>query len=285
MTTFEDIVYETGGGIATLRLNRPDRLNAVGVRTHAEIRAALSAADGDDTVRAVVVTGTGRAFCAGTDLSDGFDLPTGGDAASGDGVPPDVGGEVTLRLYEMRKPVIAAVNGVAAGFGATFLLAMDRRIAGAGSRFLFPFVRRGIMPESCSSWFLTRLVGMGPALDWMLTGRAIPAEEALARGLIDEIVEADELLPRARAWAAEIAANCAPASVAVARQLMWRMSAVPDPPHRARSGVTCAAGAACASGLGGRRKVVFRKTPARIYRHGGRCRLHGRLVDGLRRFR
>jgi enoyl-CoA hydratase/carnithine racemase len=227
--TFEDINYATSDGIAVVTLDRPAKLNAARVQTHEEIRAALDLADADDAVRAVIVTGAGRAFCAGTDLSDGFDLPTGGDPETGEGVPPDVGGQVTLRLYAMTKPVIAAVNGVAAGFGATFLLAMDHRIAVPDGRFLFPFVRRGIMPESCSSWFLSRLVGMGAALDWMLTGRTISCDEALSKGLVDEVVAPDELMPRARAYAAEIAAHCAPASVAVARQLMWRMAAAPNP--------------------------------------------------------
>lgn len=226
---FEDIAYRSDGPAAIITLNRPDRLNTARIRTHEEITAALDLAEADDRVRAVVVTGAGRAFCAGTDLSAGFDVPRGGDPASGEGVPPDVGGQVTLRVHAMRKPVIAAINGVAAGFGATFPLAMDRRFAVPGARFLFPFVRRGIMAESCSSWFLPRLVGMGPALDWMLTGRAIEAEEALAKGLVDELVEPDALLPRALAYAADIAANTAPASVAVTRQLLWRMAAAPDP--------------------------------------------------------
>jgi enoyl-CoA hydratase/carnithine racemase len=229
MRTFEDIKYATSDGIAVVTLDRPAKLNAARVQTHEEIKVALDTADMDDAIRAVIVTGAGRAFCAGTDLSEGFDLPTGGNPATGEDVPPDVGGEVTLRLYAMRKPVIGAVNGVAAGFGATFLLAMDHRIAVPDSRFLFPFVRRGIMPESCSSWFLPRLVGMGAALDWMLTGRAISCDEALSKGLIDEVVAPEELMPRARAYAAELAAHCAPASIAVARQLMWRMAAAPDP--------------------------------------------------------
>jgi enoyl-CoA hydratase/carnithine racemase len=229
MRTFEDITYATSDSIAIVTLDRPSKLNAARVQTHEEIRAALDMAEADDAVRAVIVTGAGRAFCAGTDLSDGFDLPTGGDPETGEGVPPDVGGRVTLRLHAMRKPVIGAVNGVAAGFGATFLLAMDHRIAVPESRFLFPFVRRGIMPESCSSWFLPRLVGMGAALDWMLTGRPVASGEALAKGLVDEVVAPEELMPRARAYAAEIAKHCAPASVAVARQLMWRMAAAPGP--------------------------------------------------------
>jgi enoyl-CoA hydratase/carnithine racemase len=229
MNDFEDIAYAASDGIAVITLDRPKRLNAARMQTHEEIRAALDRSEADDAVRAVIVTGAGRAFCAGTDLSEGFDLPTGGNPATGEGVPPDVGGQVTLRLYAMTKPVVAAVNGVAAGFGATFLLAMDHRIAVPDSRFLFPFVRRGIMPESCSSWFLPRLVGMGAALDWMLTGRAISSDEALAKGLVDEVADPKELMPRARAYAGEIATHCAPASVAVARQLMWRMTAAPEP--------------------------------------------------------
>lgn len=229
MRPFDDIGYAVEDGIATITLDRPDKLNAARVETHAELVAALGAADEDDGVRVVIVTGAGRAFCAGTDLSGGFDLPTGGDPATGAGVPADVGGTVTLRLFAMNKPVIGAVNGVAAGFGATVLLAMDHRIAVDGARFVFPFVRRGIMAESCSSWFLPRLVGLATALDWMLSGRMIEAEEALEKGLVDALVEPAGLLPRARAVAGEIARNTAPASVAVTRRLLWRMAGAQGP--------------------------------------------------------
>lgn len=225
----EDLRYAAHQSIATITLNRPDRLNAARVQTIDELLAGLDEADRDDSIRVVIMTGAGRAFCAGTDLENGFDLPTGGDPATGEGVPEDVGGRVTLRLYRMRKPVIAAINGAAAGFGATSILAMDRRIASSGAKFVFPFVRRGIMAESCSSWFLPRLVGMSTALDWMLTGRTITAEEAFAKGLVDELVEPDALLERAQAYAREIAEQTAPMSVAITRQLLWRMANTDDP--------------------------------------------------------
>lgn len=227
--TFQDIGYSVSDGVATITLDRPDKLNAARVQTHREIVTALDAADGDDTVRAVVVTGNGRAFCAGTDLSNGFDLPTGGDPETGEGVPPDVGGTVTLRLFSMNKPVVAAVNGIAAGFGATFLLAMDHRIAVEGARFVFPFVRRGIMAESCSSWFLPRLVGLGTALDWMLSGRVIEAEEALEKGLVNALVGPDELFATVRSFVDDISRNTAPVSVAVTRRLLWQMMGAGSP--------------------------------------------------------
>ena len=210
-------------GIATIALNRPDKLNAMTLPMIDGLIAAFDMAEEDDSVRAVIVTGTGRAFCAGTDLSTGFALPTGGDPKSGAGVPADVGGLLALRIHRMKKPVIAAINGVAAGIGATLPLAMDRRIAVEGARFTYPFARRGIMAESVSSWFLPRIVGISTALDWMMTGRMIEADEALAKGLVDELVAPEELLPRARAFARQIIEHTAPASVAVNRQLLWRM--------------------------------------------------------------
>lgn len=225
----DDILSWHEEGVATITLNRPDKLNAMTTRMIDSLIAAFDRAEADDGVRAVVVTGAGRAFCAGTDLSAGFALPTGGDPRSGEGVPPDVGGVLTLRLFRMRKPVIGAINGVAAGIGATLLLAMDRRIAVTDSRFTFPFARRGIMAESASSWFLPRIVGMSAALDWMLTGRMIEADEAMAKGLVDELAPASGLLPRAREFARQIIEHTAPASVAVNRRLLWRMAGAASP--------------------------------------------------------
>lgn len=220
---FTDIRYAVEDGIATITFARPDVMNAARTATHQELIRALDAADRDDAVRAVIVTGEGRAFCAGTDISQGFQLPSGGDPATGAGVPPDVGGQTVLRLFDMRKPVIAAINGAAVGFGATFTLAMDLRLASSGAKFAFPFTRRGICAESCSSWFLPRLVGIQTAQDWMLTGRTFTAPEANARGLIHELLAPEDLLPRAREIARDIADNCAPASVALNRQLLWHM--------------------------------------------------------------
>lgn len=219
----DPIRSEHEGAIATITLSRPDKLNAMTVAMTQAIFAALDRAEADDSVRAVIVTGSGRAFCAGTDLSNGFDLPTGGDPETGKEVPPDVGGILGLRVYRMKKPVVAAINGVAAGIGATLPLVMDRRFAVEGARFTFPFSRRGIMAETVSSWFLPRIVGLSTALDWMLTGRMIEADEALAKGLVDELLPPGRLLPRTREFVEEIARHAAPASVAVNRQMLWRM--------------------------------------------------------------
>lgn len=226
---FQDILYEVTDGVAVIRFNRPEAMNAARLQTHLDLYDALEAADADDAVRAVVVTGAGRAFCAGTDISGGFDLPTGGDPVTGEGVPPDVGGRVVLRLFRMSKPVAAAINGPAAGFGATFTLAMDVRFAAEGAKFAFPFSRRAICVESCSSWFLPRLVGIQTAQDWMLSGRTFLAAEALAKGLVLEVLPPAEVLDRAMAWARDIAQNCAPASVAVNRRMLWQMMGADHP--------------------------------------------------------
>ena len=220
---WQDIDYSRDGATAVITLNRPEKLNAVRLRSLDELVAALDMADADDEVRAVVVTGKGRAFCAGTDLSDGFDLPMGGDPATGEGIPADVGARVTLRLYDMTKPVIAAINGVAVGFGATLPLAMDFRLATPEVKVCYIFARRGIVAESCSSWFLPRIVGVATALDWMLTARMIPAQEALEKGLVQELLPAQALLPRALEIARSIAETTAPVSVAVNRQLLWKL--------------------------------------------------------------
>lgn len=224
-----DILYQAEDGIATITFDRPDRLNAARSETHAELIRAFDQAEADELVRAVIVTGKGRAFCAGTDISGGFDLPSIGNPETGEGVVPDIGGATVLRLFEMRKPVIAAINGAAAGFGATFTLAMDMRLASTEAKFAFPFARRGIVAESCSSWFLPRVVGIQTALDWMLSGRTFPATEAADRGLVSEVLAPDALLPRAYEIAAEIARTTAPASVAINRQLLWRMLGAAHP--------------------------------------------------------
>lgn len=227
---FQDIDYQVREGLATITFQRPEVLNAARMQTHHDLVAALDLADADDTVRVVIVTGAGpRAFCAGTDLSAGLDLPKGGNPATGAGVPPDIGGVSVLRVYRMRKPVIAAINGAAVGFGATFTLAMDIRLSVPGAKFAFPFSRRGICAESCSSWFLPRLVGMQVAQDWMLSGRTFAAEEALARGLVLELLPPEDLLPQARSMAREMIENCAPGSLALNRQLLWRMSGAAHP--------------------------------------------------------
>lgn len=250
---FADIGYAVAEGVATIMLRRPELMNAARVQTHQELIAALDLADRDPAVRVVIVTGEGRAFCAGTDLSAGFSVPKGGDPATGAGVPPDIGGQTVLRLFDMRKPVIAAINGAAVGFGATFTLAMDIRLAAVGAKFAFPFTRRGICAESCSSWFLPRLVGMQVAQDWMLSGRTFGAEEALARGLVLELLPSEDLLPRARAIAADLVQNCAPGSMALNRHLLWRMMGADHPAQahalESRGVADRVASADCAEGV------------------------------------
>ena len=226
---FSDITYTREGAAAVVRFDRPERLNAARSRTHVELRDALGRAEADEGVRAVILAGEGRAFCAGTDIGGGFDLPSGGDPATGEGVPPDIGGETILRVFAMRKPVLAAIHGPAVGFGASLTLACDQRLAGPGARWGFVFSRRGIAAESCSSWFLPRIVGLPTALDWMLSGRLVEVEEARATGLVSRFAQTERLLPEALAWVEELARETAPASVAINRQLLWRMAGAAHP--------------------------------------------------------
>lgn len=228
--SYQQIQYDISEHVATITLNRPTKLNAFTRVMRDELVDAFSKADADDEVRAVIVTGAGRAFCAGADLSAGRETF---DYAKREGLSAethrDGGGQVTLRIFEMKKPVIAAVNGPAVGIGATMLLPMDLRLASSEARFGFVFTRRGIVPEACSSWFLPRLVGISQALEWTLSGRVFPAQEALAGRLVSKVLAPDELLPAARALAKEIVDNTAPVSVALARQMMWRMLGADHP--------------------------------------------------------
>ncbi|MCK7545806.1 crotonase/enoyl-CoA hydratase family protein [Marinobacter bryozoorum] len=238
----ETTQYEVKDGIATITLNRPEKLNAYNAKMREELLALFDETDADDNVRVVVITGAGRAFCAGADLSSGggtFDRK----AQSGDlsreslrvgDVYRDGGGTNTLRIYQSLKPVIGAINGPAVGIGATMQLPMDFRMASTTARFGFVFVRRGITPEAASSWFLPRLVGMQAAVEWTMTGRIFGADEALKHGLVRSVHEPDDLLPAAYELAREIADNTAPVSVALARQMMWRMSAAPHPMYAHR---------------------------------------------------
>ena len=229
--SFAEIRYDAADGIATITLNRPAKLNAVTSVLIRELLAAFDAADADDAVRVVIVTGAGRAFCAGADLSAGsetFDGARRGRPAA-DGLHRDGGGLVALRIYDLRKPVIAAINGPAVGFGATMTLPMDIRIAAATARLGFVFARRGVVPEACSTWFLPRLVGMQRAAEWVYTGRVFSAEEALAGGLVSRVVPADALIPTAQALAREIADNTSAVSVALARQMMWKLLGADHP--------------------------------------------------------
>ena len=236
MSNFETIRLEVEDGIATLTLNRPDKLNAFNTQMMQEMIAAFDQTDADDSVRVVIVTGSGRAFCAGADLSAGaatFDYSTRGgqdkEARTVEGVQRDGGGLLTLRIYDSLKPVIAAVNGAAVGVGVTMQLAMDIRMASTDARYGFVFSRRGINPEACSSWFLPRLVGVQTALEWCYSGRVFPAQEAHDRGLVRSLHAPDDLLPAARALAREIADNTAPVSIALTRQLIWRMAGASHP--------------------------------------------------------
>lgn len=230
------IDYRVDDGVAMITLNRPDKLNAFTTAMRDELIAAFDAVDADDEVRAVIVTGAGRAFCAGADLSGGaatFDYDhagrAGDDPAQVGGVHRDGGGMVTLRIFRCLKPVIAAVNGAAVGIGATMQLPMDIRIASVDSRFGFVFARRGIVPEAASSWFLPRLVGMSTALEWCCSGRLVGAQEARERGLLRSVHAAGELIDAARALARELTEHSAPVSVALTRQMLWRMAAAPHP--------------------------------------------------------
>jgi enoyl-CoA hydratase/carnithine racemase len=229
MNDFEEIRYEVQDHVLTITLHRPDRLNAFTATMARELIEAFDRADADDDVRAVVVTGEGRAFCAGADLGAGGDTFDWRDREAAGEVPRDGGGMVTLRIFKCLKPVIAAVNGPAVGIGVTMQLAMDIRIASQDARFGFVFSQRGIVPEAASSWFLPRIVGISQALEWCYTGRVFPAQEALAGRLVSKVVPPDELLPTARALAREIAAKTAPVSVALIRQMMWRMTGADDP--------------------------------------------------------
>ncbi len=238
--TTTEVLSELDDGVLTITLNRPDKLNAFTATMRDAMVTCLDRADRDDTVRAVIVTGSGRGFCAGADMSAGaarFDV-AGRAEASADGEElRDSGGRLTLRIFECTKPVIAAVNGAAVGVGATMLLPMDIRLAATGARFAFPFTRRGLVPEACSSWFLPRAVGMQRAMEWVATGRLIQAEEALASGLVRSLHAPDDLLPAARAIAREIADAASPVSVALARQMLWRMLGADHPmeAHRIES--------------------------------------------------
>jgi enoyl-CoA hydratase/carnithine racemase len=235
---FEEIRYEVADHVLTITLDRPDRLNAFTPTMARELIEAFDRSDADDDVRAVIVTGAGRAFCAGADLGGGGGTFDWRDREGGDvGVPRDGGGQVTLRIFDSLKPVIAAINGPAVGVGITMTLPMDVRIAASGAKIGFVFARRGIVPEACSSWFLPRLVGISQAMEWVATGRVFDAEEALAGGLVRSVHPADEVLGVAQELAAEIASEAAPVSVALARRLMWTMLGASHPmeAHRADS--------------------------------------------------
>jgi enoyl-CoA hydratase/carnithine racemase len=249
---YTDIAYDVTDRIATITLDRPDRLNAFTIAMQRQLCDALDRIDADADVRAVVVTGRGRGFCAGADLGGGGGTwdrqehaSTPEVALEPDGRHRDEGGLVSLRVFRCTKPVIAAVNGPAVGVGLTMTLPMDVRLASTAARFGFVFARRGIVPEACSSWFLPRVVGISRAIEWCATGRVFDAEEALAGGLVRSVYEPDDLLPAAYALAAEIAENTSAVSVAITRALLWRMLGEDHPmaAHRLDSAFVDATGA------------------------------------------
>jgi enoyl-CoA hydratase/carnithine racemase len=229
---YTQISYDVADRVATITLNRPDQLNAFTNTMMRELIDAFDRVDADDEVRAVIVTGAGRGFCAGADLSGGGETFSGGgsdEKTAVPGVPRDGGGMVTLRIFECTKPVIGAINGPAVGVGVTMTLPMDIRLASETAKIGFVFARRGIVPEACSSWFLPRLVGISQAAEWCYTGRVFGADEALRGGLVRSVHAPDELLPAARAIAAEIAEHTSPVSVALTRQMLWRMLGADHP--------------------------------------------------------
>lgn len=251
---FEEIEYAVSEGTATITLNRPDQLNAFTARMVLEVLEAIDRVDADDDVRVAILTGSGRAFSAGADLSAGaqtFDYDdersmgaVGAERIADAVAPRDGCGRITLRLFDCMKPVISAVNGAAVGMGVTLQLATDIRMASERARFGFVFTRRGIAPEGASTWFLPRLVGVAQAAEWLYTGRLFDAEEALRGGLVRSVHPPEELLSAARALAAEIA-ETAPVSVALTRRMLWRMLGADHPmaAHRADSRAVYATGA------------------------------------------
>ena len=228
---YETIAYDVADRILTMTLDRPEKLNAFNDQMKDEMIDAFDRADADDDIRAVIVTGRGRGFCAGADLSSG--AGTFDNATRGRTLDPeehrDGGGQLTLRIYESRKPVIAAINGPAVGVGITMTLAMDIRLAADDARMGFVFARRGLVPEACSTWFLPRAVGLSKALEWVYSGRVFPATEALEAGLVRSLHPRDQLLDVARGIATEIAENTSAISVAMSRQMLWRNAAADHP--------------------------------------------------------
>ena len=234
-SSYEALRYDLEDGVLTITLNRPERLNAFNGQMSAEMMDAFDRADADDDIRAIIVTGEGRGFCAGADLSSGGDT----FARSNEDLEAyrDGGGVLSLRIYALRKPIIAAINGPAVGVGITMTLPMDVRLASTEARMGFVFVRRGMVPEACSSYFLPRLVGMGRASEWTLTGRVFPAAEALEAGLVNRVLPPEDLLPAARELASEIAANTSPVSVTLTRHMLWKALDAESPmaAHRVES--------------------------------------------------
>ncbi len=232
---YQQIKYEVEDRILTITLNRPEQMNTYNMTQHYELIDAFDQADNDDNIRAIIITGAGKAFCAGMDLSEkgsSFDASSVSIEDYRDG-----GGMLALRMYQCKKPLIGAINGAAVGIGCTMTLPMDVRIASTKAKMGIVFVRRGVLIDACSSWFLSKVLGIGRALEWALTGRVFTAQEAYEGGLLNYVVEPEELIPKARAIAKEIAENTAPVSVAITRQLIWGMAGTEHPmqAHRIES--------------------------------------------------
>jgi len=234
------IKYETAEGILTITLNRPDSLNALNYDMINDLMDALNTADADDDIRVIIVTGAGHAFCAGADLSQGDDSFVPKSHAGKETTAEtyrDWGGTLSLKIYDMKKPFIAAINGAAVGVGITFTLPMDIRLATETAKIGFPFTRRGIVPDAASSWFLPRIVGVSKAMEWILSGRIFKAQEALSGGLVMAVLKPDELIAKAQEIATEIIRNTSSVSVSLSRQLIWKMMGSDHPmeAHRIES--------------------------------------------------
>jgi enoyl-CoA hydratase/carnithine racemase len=258
MADYTQIRFEIADRVATITLDRPDKMNAFTETMRLEMADAFDRTDADDAVRAVIVTGQGtRAFCAGADLTpaDGGSVFANPEPVADLSDPRvrDGGGKLTLRIFQSTKPVIGAINGAAVGVGATMQLPMDMRLASTTARFGFVFARRGLVPEACSSWFLPKIVGLPQALEWTMTGRVFDANEALAGGLVRSLHAPEDLLPAARALAAEIAENTSAVSVAMTRAMLWRLPWSDHPMHAhridSRSIYTMSRGADVAEGV------------------------------------
>ncbi|KWV93787.1 enoyl-CoA hydratase-related protein [Erythrobacter sp. AP23] len=235
---FETLNIAVEDDLAIVELNRPNRLNAFDLQMVTDFIAAIDVLGKDDAVRAIIVTGAGPHFCSGADLSRGRDSFDAGHQLQGDDPRiRDRAGLVTLALFDCPKPLIAAVQGAAVGMGATMTLAMDCRIASTNARFGFVFTRRGIVPEGCSSWFLPRIVGIPKSLEWLLTGGFVDAEEALAAQLVSDVVTEHDLLASAKAVATRFITSTSAVSVALTRQMLWKLSAADHPmaAHRIES--------------------------------------------------
>jgi enoyl-CoA hydratase/carnithine racemase len=249
--TYSSIRYEVDARVATITLNRPHRLNAFTYEMGDELIAAFDAADKDDDVRAIIVTGEPPAFCAGADLSTGTDtfdmVAQTQHAGTFDAADPkwrDRGGVLNLRIWNSLKPVIGAINGACVGIGATMTLPMDIRLASIDAKFAFPFAKRGIVWDGCASWFLPRVVGISTAMDWGLTGRTFLAAEAFEAGLISRVLPADDLMAEAGERARLLVERCAPVSLAMMRRMAWRMQGAAHPmeAHRIETQGILAAG-------------------------------------------